>query len=255
MIKKAMATGEDAVLSWFDSNLDETSPLFSVWNGSDILFSYCGTDAEKSRQVFTENLSAAVENGYDAILTLRLHYMDEKGINKFRYVNRMTPCFATFMFRPVALESGQILPYNRDTTNYVNGVNNNDRIAQLEERLAAYESEDQEEDLQPVTPLQDNSIAGILNTLLQEPMIKQIVVQKISGWLGVTTPAQTPQMAINGIPNDTQMTTEEHQVLPQAIEILKAHRPQIVADIINLANIAQSNPQKLQMILSFLPKE
>ena len=101
-------------------------------------------------------------------------------------------------------------------------------------------------------PKQD--IYSFLNNIIQVPAIQNILIGKLTNLLGGNNSQQyTPQIA--GIPNtQTTMTAEETNAALEALNVLKQVRPQIVADLINLANIATSNPQKAEFIISMIPQ-
>jgi hypothetical protein len=255
MASKAMGIGSEAVVNWFTNNADHEAPFFSVWSGRNILFSNINTDFEKAVDLIVENIEAAAQNGYDDLMTLKLNCLPQKnheGNNKSpRYINDKTPVYASFQFRPVGVHpSSFVVPYDRS------GMANNENVILqklngIEERLNSIENgedDDQDENVED----EKTTIAGIANNLLSSPEMQRVIIGFI-GNLAQKFLAPKPQnLAINGIPNIEKMS-EEEKVL-NAVIILQRIRPQIVEDLVTLANIAETDPNKANWILSMLPK-
>jgi len=258
MAAKAMGTGLDAALSWFTSNVEVDCPMYSVWNGRDLLFSYSKNDYEFAEEHFTNNIQGLIDAGFNDIIALRSHLVEKKERERYPYITVKTPVTSTFFFRPVALTDRPFFDASRSEYNQRTGEETpQSRMARLEEKINNLEEELEAVD-QPMgaievkEPKQD--IYSFLNNIIQVPAIQNILIGKLTNLLGGNNSQQyTPQIA--GIPNtQTTMTAEETNAALEALNVLKQVRPQIVADLINLANIATTDPQKANFIISMIPQ-
>lgn len=257
---KAMGIGVDAVTEWFTTNADSNAPYYSVWQGKNIVFTSKEEDFEKALQLLEDNLKACEQNSYDEILILKLHYIT-KG-NKHQIITDKTPVVASYSFRVVPLQSGGYMqPYNADQRPAPYGGYGSQIIEKLngiESRLNAIESDDDDdfEDASTGAIEQPNNdgFYGLLNNLLQQPEVKQLAVNILSGIVQKIIPMNTTQQhaQVAGIPDYNNMTVE--QKLTTAINIIAQQRPQIIDDIVHLANIAQTDPNKFNFIMQMLPK-
>ncbi len=258
MAAKAMGTGLDAALSWFTSNVEADCPMYSVWNGRDLLYSYTKNDYEECEEHFSDNIKGLIEQNYNELIALRSHKIDKRERERFICITVKTPVTSTFFFRPVPLTDRPFFDSSKSEYSERTGLETPySRIARLEEKINNLEEELEAVD-QPMgaievkEPKQD--IYSFLNNIIQVPAIQNILIGKLTNLLGGNNSQQyTPQIA--GIPNtQTTMTAEETNAALEALNVLKQVRPQIVADLINLANIATTNPQKADFIISMIPQ-
>jgi len=259
MAAKAMGIGYDAAISWFAANVDEDCPLYSCWNGRDLLFSYCKNDYEICEEHFTNNIKGLIDAGYNDIIALRSHLVEKKERERYPYITVKTPVTSTFFFRPVPLNDRPFFDVSKSEYNQRTGEETTfSRMARLEEKIANLEDELNEAQEQPMgaieQPAPKQDIYSFLNNIIQVPAIQNVLIGKLTSLLGGNKEQQfTPQIA--GIPNTTQvMAQQEIDAAIEALNVLKQVRPQIVADLINLANIATTDPQKASFIISMIPQ-
>jgi hypothetical protein len=258
MAAKAMGIGLDAAISWFGANVDENCPMYSVWNGRDLLYSYTKNDYEECEEHFVSNIKGLIEQNYNDLIALRSHFMDKKERERFPYVTVKTPVTSTFFFRPVPLNDRPFFDSSKNEYNQRTGEETPySRIARLEEKINNLEQEIEDNE-QPMGAIevqpQKQDIYSFLNNIIQVPAIQNILIGKLTSLLGGNNQQQfTPQIA--GIPNNIQtMQQIEVEQAIEALNVLKQVRPQIVADLINLANIATTDPQKANLIISMIPQ-
>lgn len=240
-LNKADFVGIDNILNWYETNAEQ--PYYSVWQGKLLKFGYNEDDKDKGSVLLQDNLMAYQQGGHNEVLILKLHPKKEKG----GFITDKTPISASANFRVNELQ-----PYVGLTPYFPQNNSGNDAIMQklngIESRLTAIEEDpEDEEEYEP----QAQKISGldILNNLLQQPHIQEKLINFGVSLLNRIAPAKQPTMAINGI-NDIG----EDERLRTAIEVLKQVRPQIIEDLVGLAHIAQTDPNKLGFILSMLPK-
>lgn len=255
-----MGVGIDAAMNWFDSNINQDCPLFSVYSGSNILFSYCKMDLDESRSHFENNINALIENGFNDILTLKSHLL-ESNKKPILFITNKLPTTSSFFWRPVELNRPF---FDNSTSEYKsNGSETlHSKMARLEEKIEARflkEDEDDEdvendENIAGINP--QNNIFAFLNTLIQNEQIQNAIVGKILSLVSPPTPkiAGIQSIQNNNIQPMQNVTEEEAQICLQSISILKQVKPDIVKDLQTLANIAQTDQAKCNFILSMLPK-
>ena len=254
-VNKALGVGTDNVLNWFDTNVNQSEPYYSVWNGKNILFSSCSDDYDACRQLLEDNLRSAEANGYDDIMILKLNVCIPKH-HKQTFITDKTPVIASYTFRPCQLQkSGYIEPYNGNSNNNTNLIL--EKLNGIESRLNSLENEDVEEiEEEPQTAL--NSLAGLANTLLSNPQMQQSIVgfitTMINKFIPNNAPTQTASLGINGIPNNNITMEDKINVVMQCVAVIEQIKPDFINDLVTLANIAQTDPQKANFIMSMLPK-
>jgi len=241
-LNKADFVGIENILNWYDTNAEQ--PYYSVWQGKLLKFGYNEDDKDKGSVLLQDNLQAYQQGGHNEVLILKLHPKKEKG----GFITDKTPISASANFRVNELQ-----PYVGLTPFFPQNNSSNDAILQklngIESRLTAIEEEPMDEEENEQQP-QKISGLDILNNLLQQPHIQEKLINfGVSLLNRIVPPKQPTAMAINGI-NDIG----EDERLRTAIEVLKQVRPQIVEDLVGLAHIAKTDPNKLGFILSMLPK-
>jgi hypothetical protein len=257
MAQKAMGTGLDAAIAWYNANVDSDCPMFSIWSGKDLFCSYIKDDAEQSLEHFTNNITGLIEQGFNDIIVLRSHFCTKQDLQKYPFITAKTPVTSTFYFRPVALTDRPFFDANKSEYNVIGQETIHSKLARIEEKLSNSDEDIDEEENEhigniPATPKVD--IYTILNTFVQNPILQEAIIGKVLGFLGVNNTPGPKATALAGIPQHINMSQHETEQAIEAINILKLIRPQIVGDLITLANISQTDPPKAQMILSMLPK-
>ncbi len=253
-----MGVGFDAAMNWFDSNIEPQCPMFSVYSGSNILFSYCKTDLDESRSHFENNINALIQNGYNDILTLKTHLTESK--KPILFVTNKLPTTSSFFWRPVELNR----PFFDNSTSEFRKDGNetiHSRMARLEEKIEQRFLKDDEDDDEDddddknIAGVPQNNLFTFLNSLLENEQVQNAIVGKI---LNFISPTPTNKIAgINNIKTIEPMqniTEEEAKVIFASISVLKQVKADIVNDLQTLATIAQTDKQKCDFILSMLPK-
>ena len=183
-INKAMVTGTDAVMDWFDRNA--TSPYYSVWaDRKQLLFSWNDDDEVRGRNKLEDDLRAIEQNNNSDVLIIKLHPKKEKG----GFVTDKTPINASLNFRLNELE--RPMYSNMGAMNYPNNAVL-EKILETQNailtRLTAEELEEEEEE-------QPTGIAGILNS----PHVQSLLMAGVSKLLGIGDISGTQSAAIAGI--------------------------------------------------------
>jgi hypothetical protein len=257
---KAMGIGIDAVTEWFATNVSKDEPYYSVWQGRNIVFSSKDDDFEKSLNLLEDNLRACEQNNYDELLTIKIHHIQKNVRNQI--ITEKTPVIATFTFRVVANQTGSsyMQPYNPNgMVNYSAGTKAIlERLNGIDSRLTAIETEeeDDDDDVEEATTGAINVKDGfyaLLNNFLSDPEVKTGIVNMLKFGVAKILPMNiNNNVAVAGIPDYDSM--DVNKKVETAINIIAQHRPQIVDDLVGLAKIAQTDPNKLQLIMSMLPK-
>jgi hypothetical protein len=259
MANKAMCVGVDAVLSWFEENCEEDAPIYSVWQGNNLLFSYKDTDYTKAVEKLQANISSAANSGFNDMLMLKIHpnLKEERNYKNAMYITKTTPIIATLFFRCCETNGGgSLFPVGRNEyappmPNVPNVVL--DKLNGIESRLTAIEEQEYDEEPTPPQQEQPTTLAGIANHLLNQPKVQEGLINMLTNMVSRFMPIQNQQSPVIGnIPNI--MDEQQIETLINAINVIKQVRPQVINDLVNLANIAQTDPNKCNLILSMLPK-
>jgi hypothetical protein len=257
---KAMGIGIDAVTEWFTTNVSKDEPYYSVWQGRNLVFSSKDEDFEKALNLLEDNLRACEQNQYDELLTIKIHHIAKSAKNLI--ITDKTPVIATYTFRVVANQGGggYMQPYNQGVAavNYSAGTTAIlEKLNGIDSRLTAIENDEDDEDDEDVAAtgaidVKDGFYA-LLNNLLSDPEVKSGIVNFIKLGVAKILPMNTNNnVAVAGIPDYDGM--DINKKVETAINVIAQHRPQIVDDLVGLAKIAQTDPNKLQLIMSMLPK-
>jgi len=264
-INKAMYNGVNAIMDAYDRNAQ--TPYYSVWAGKDMIFSYNEDDMEQGRVHLMENLIACEQNEHSDILKIKFHPKKEK-----LFITDRTPAIATLFVRvtdPNYLK-GQVQQYQPSQNQYaintliekqlelMQGMNN--RLALLEE--AQQDTEDYEEEAT------EDDVLGKIGALLSNPMVNQLLgllVPTLAGKLMQAAPA------INGVPEETLIEDKIDFVedldnedavkqienlitddLVNSLLRLKKHDQNIAQSLAKLADMADENPGKFKMLITYL---
>lgn len=258
---KAMAIGEEAIMTWYENNAIEY-PYFAVFQGKNILFQCTDNDADKCTNHLQVNVKSFADNGFSDILILKLY---KSKTDECDIITNATPFYASITFRPVDGREhvyGKMQPYN---PNERIAGNSNDAIMQ---KLAEIEARLDEDDLDEEMPQEQSvdGIYGLLNKLLEHPQMQQRLVMVGSALLDnmelkfglknnnvnqqQTQKIDAPVSKAAGIP----VTQTEEEKLVNSINIIRQVRPQFADDLVALAKIAQNNPAQFEMLINMLPK-
>ena len=190
-VNKAMVTGTRGVMEWFDRN--STTPYYSVWCNSQLLFSWNSDDLEDGRNKLENDLIAFEQNGVGDLFTIKLHPKKEKG-----FITDKTPIYASLNFRPAELERAYYSP------NAIAGTGSNqlaDAIARLTETQNLILSKLSEEEFE-----EEEKEESALGKLINNPAVQGLAIGYISKILGLNnmdaTNLQTGIAGINELNED-----------------------------------------------------
>lgn len=175
-INKAMVTGTDAVMDWFDRNA--TSPYYSVWaDRKQLLFSWNDEDEVRGRNKLEDDLRAIEQNNVSDLLTIKLHPKKEKG----GFITDKSPINASLNFRPTELERSMYgmpqmagMGYNSKMENVLERVLETQNAILTKLNAEELEEEEEEED------------KGVLGNILNSPHMQTLLMAGISKFLGIS---------------------------------------------------------------------
>lgn len=240
MAENVMYTGVQSILAGYDL-ID--NPVFSIWKGRDLLFSYNDTDKEQSKACLSDNLEAWQAGGNSDMLKICFHPEKEA-----KYITNKTPVCATLYVRVNPVTPANFYLPMQQHGQFVSGTQNDlllKKINELESRLSAYEGEDDE--TEDITGLgkYEGMINGITN-LLNNPVIAGIVTALISK-LGSGGNEENKLRSVAGIGDEQKDYNEALLYLSQVDSDFRN-------DIIRLANLARNNRGQFNWLVSMLRK-
>lgn len=218
--------GIDNVLNAYEAR---KVPAWSLWQGSQFLFKYEGTDISEGANALNEILDRLAESS-NAIYTLKVYEELTGGKIKDK-----TPHDGSFNFK-LNLDGQEI------TTNQYSTLRNQNAILEkleaLEQRMNEREEEGEEE---------PQSKLGLIGEILNDPGISQIVQPLIAKFFGLgTATPQMPMRSISGISDDDRSTLNE------ALKILEKADPKLPEHLMKLAQLSQESPDSFKFLLNTL---
>ena len=195
-IEKAMVTGTNGIMDWFDRNA--TSPYYSVWvNRKQLLFSWNDDDMEAGRSKLENDLYAIEQNGVNDLLIIKLHPKKDKA----GYITDKTPIYGSLVCRPSELEK---INYGMQQ---MGAVGYNSKMDSVLERvletqnaiLTKLNADDLEEE--------EEEDKGVLGNIINSPHMQTLLMAGISKLLGINT-AETMAAGLAGIEN-----TDENEAI------------------------------------------
>jgi len=195
-IEKAMVTGTNGIMDWFDRNA--TSPYYSVWvNRKQLLFSWNDDDMEAGRSKLENDLYAIEQNGVNDLLIIKLHPKKDKA----GYITDKTPIYGSLVCRPSELEK---INYGMQQ---MGAVGYNSKMDSVLERvletqnaiLTKLNAEDLEEE--------EEEDKGVLGNIMNSPHMQTLLMAGISKLLGINA-AETMAAGLAGIEN-----TDENEAI------------------------------------------
>jgi hypothetical protein len=173
-------------MDWFDRNIKEDTPYYSVWEGKQLLFSWFDNDSNAGRDKLESDLSAFEQVGISQVMTIKLHPTTDKD----GFVNNTSPYYASLNFRASPPES-IINERISGVSAYDRNGNNNSISAALRElnetnkailsRLAAQDKEEDQEDDRP----EQNAFMGLINN----PQVQGLLIAGLGKLLNKDKPA------------------------------------------------------------------
>lgn len=211
-------------------------PRWGLFQGSQFLMKYNGTNMKEGAELLEQYLNALDLRSADSnTYTLCIYDTAEK-------INSATKYDASFNFRLVDNIDGH-------QANKYAGINEQ-RLSGIEEKLNQLLPQDDEiEELTPAAQLW-----ATVGKILEHPQIQQALAQKLVGvidGIGNTVGAMFRQPAAIGSAPAANVQ-DENQRLQQAVNILAAIDPQLGTHLLQLATVAQSDPEKYNSLIGML---
>lgn len=211
-------------------------PRWGLFQGSQFLMKYNGTNMKEGAELLEQYLNALDLRSADSnTYTLCIYDTAEK-------INSATKYDASFNFRLVDNIDGH-------QANKYSGINEQ-RLSGIEEKLNQLLPQDDEiEELTPAAQLW-----ATVGKILEHPQIQQALAQKLVGvidGIGNTVGAMFRQPAAIGSAPAANVQ-DENQRLQQAVNILAAIDPQLGTHLLQLATVAQSDPEKYNSLIGML---
>lgn len=216
-------------------------PRWGLFQGTQFLMKYGGTSMKEGAELLEQYLNALDLRSADSnTYTLCIYDTAEK-------INSATKYDASFNFRLV----DNIDAYNESKGT---GVLHN-RIAGIEEKLNTLLQDPIAEE-----PTAKDQLIGALSKILEVPQVQAALAQKLMGIIdgvgntitGIFSPAQ-PQPVRAAIGTVTKTTVDqENERLQEAINILAPLDPQLGTHLLKLAQVAQKDPAKYQLMITML---
>jgi len=208
-VQKAMTTGTNGVMDWFDRNA--TSPYYSVCEiisptKKELLFSCNEDSVDNARRILEENISAFEQNGVNTLYALILHSKKDKT----GYITMNTPSHAMLKFRPAELEQ----PIYGVGAYTGGGGSNRYEMEKIMEKLNLLENKlamaEEEEDIVD-TPA--NPLNAMLNNMASNPQVQEALISGLIGMVGGFLNNGKQMQGVAGINVTAEITEESLQIL------------------------------------------
>jgi len=207
-VQKAMTTGTNGVMDWFDRNA--TSPYYSVCEiisptKKELLFSCNEDSVDNARRILEENISAFEQNGVNTLYALILHPKKDKT----GYITMNTPSHAMLKFRPAELEQPiyGVGAYTGGGSNRYEMEKIMEKLNLLENKLAMAEEEEDIVDT-PVNPLN-----AMLHNMAANPQVQEALISGLLGVVGGFLNNGKQMQGVAGINVTAEITEESLQIL------------------------------------------
>lgn len=235
-IQDATFTGIPQILGAYDR---QECGCFSVWCGTDLMFSHIGEDITLAREKLHENLIALEQAENRNLFKIKFH-PEVPGT----FITNKTPVTGTMYVRVFEWFPGGINPQGQIIPHRLNYGNKSmqDEIDELRSKIAAMEADDDgsEEDNGKM-----NGIGKLIhdtNTLLSNPNVMGLIEM----WTGKKINSAPGAVSLSGISSDEK--------LQKALQALKENDDQLEDDLLILAQLSQQNPKQFQMLIGMLRK-
>ena len=209
-VQKAMTTGTNGVMDWFDRNA--TSPYYSVCEiisptKKELLFSCNEDSVDNARRILEENISAFEQNGVNTLYALILHPKKDKT----GYITMNTPSHAMLKFRPAELEA----PIYGVGAYTGGGGSNRYEMEKIMEKLNLLESKLAEAELEEYEETPQSPLNTMLNNMATNPQVQEAL---ISGLIGVVGGFLNNGKPIQGVAGIGQVNDEAIIILDSLIK-------------------------------------
>ena len=175
-IEKAMVTGTNGIMDWFDRNA--TSPYYSVWvNRKQLLFSWNDDDMEAGRSKLESDLYAIEQNGVNDLLIIKLHPKKDKA----GYITDKTPIYGSLVCRPSELEKVDYSMQRMGAVGYNSKMEN--VLERVLETQNAILTKLNQEELEEEEEVEEDK--GVLGNILNSPHVQGLLMAGLSKLLGV----------------------------------------------------------------------
>lgn len=241
--------GVDAVLQAAENR---NCPGWAIFIGKSMFMKYEGINADESLQMLREHLEMLEPSGTTAIYTLKFFEQPTTGVLK---INEKTVCDGgSFNFKLVDPEQRPAM--------YMGHVKNNSQISELKQEFAEIKQllatrlqEDEDEKPDPL-----DSIGAIVVDALSDPQKLFMYINAGRALIGL--PVVDTNKAIGNIMNGQQTATQANQQTAQpmdegerlhnALTTLEKHDRNLIAHLEKLAEMAEREPMKFQMLIKML---
>ena len=209
-VQKAMTTGTNGVMDWFDRNA--TSPYYSVCEiisptKKELLFSCNEDSVDNARRILEENISAFEQNGVNTLYALILHPKKDKT----GYITMNTPSHAMLKFRPAELEA----PVYGVGAYTGGGGSNRYEMEKIMEKLNLLETRLAEADLEQYEETPQNPLNTMLSNMAANPQVQEAL---ISGLIGVVGGFLNNGKQMTGVAGIGQVNDEAILILDSLIK-------------------------------------
>jgi hypothetical protein len=229
-------------------------PAWAICNGRDIMFASEDTDLTEGEASLREALEMIKKGGSKAIFTLRCYELD----GKVKILSN-TPYPRAIPFT-VFDDEEEMAPYDQRGNRYVREVQ--DRLAAQDKLIAELRLQLEEAEEEQEKP---EGINGFLAGIMEDPMMKQTLVQALAGIVHKIIPMRTAQgsAAVAGIepppqPGSHQATLTsvlepgQPEKVQQAINLLCCKDPKLGDHLMGVANIAMTDIGRYNFIVGML---
>mgnify|MGYP003622934570 CR=1 FL=1 len=222
---------------------------WSMWQGPDLLFKYptkpCDDDElsmDEGGDLIGQAMEMLKEGGSEANYTLRV-YSRLNG----KDIDSKTPYSNSFKFGLFDFNEEQS-PYQHRATQTIGALQKrmDEMQGQILDKLMAHLDGDDEEE-----PAKVGGVEGFLGSLLDNPQVQQMIMQKVSQWVnGFMAPAQPAAVAgiesgvETGTPVKGALSDDQIQKVNDAIQILAQCDPKLGDNLMKVAAIARDSPMK-----------
>lgn len=247
-----MTPGETAVLNWYDHMVEEDAPYWSLWMGKQIMGSSRTGDQSDPRTKLVETLQFIYANPQTGKYTIKLH---DDPLEK--RITDKTDCYASFNFYPATGmqlggigSAGMEFPNNPGMQLILNELR---AVKSDNEALRAMITDEDDTDDGTVGNVPANPFLDFIN----KPEVINALIPRVMGFIDTILPAAKPTDnnqdrigAIGHVPGISPL--DQHAKANQALQILAQHDELLGDDLLILASIAETDPEKFKMIIDTL---
>jgi hypothetical protein len=220
---------------------------WAVANGKDVMFAEVCDSVEDGEAMLTEILKKLQTGGSRAQFTLRVYELSGKD----KIMNN-TPWSRSFNFA-LYNDEDEYSPFEHGRRTYA--VEADERIKKLQDEIDAMKLVIAEGDGEPE---KETGINGFISGIVQDPFMKQTLMQALAGIIQKVVPMNAARpAAVAGIEGQSQalqsvLLPGQPEKVQEGINVLCTQDPVLGDHLIKLGNIALTNPQNFKMLLGML---